>query len=61
MKTKSRVEDLLQADGSRAVADEDKVRVVNAHFSSGFTEENENIPAPSTIYGFQGKKSKGKW
>ena len=50
LKTRSRVEDLRQDDGSLATEDRDKAGVLNSFFCSIFTDENENVPAPSQVY-----------
>lgn len=50
MRTRPRVEDLREGDGSLATEDGDKARVLNSFFSSVFTEENDDVPVFSNVY-----------
>ena len=50
MKTRSGVEDLIQADGTLATENDDKARVLNAFFSSVFTVEKDDLPTTQLRY-----------
>ena len=49
-KTRTRVEDLKQEDGSIATEDSNKAGVLNSFFSSMFTDENDEVPQASVNY-----------
>ena len=51
MKTRSTIENLVDADGTVASQDADKARVLNGFFSSVFTAENSSVTPDLTIDG----------